>query len=533
VDALIKIGAFLHYNGPATTNDVTNNGQEAFTILGPQSIMTDATVPNDIFETDPNGVKGLIRPITWVGRQPDTMKVATGDLSVPEFWTNKQHKYVDCDITQWHSSYIRKASMVDPNDQHNTLYGCVADVRIHGSALGKDIGVTDMATSPFETTYKMSNAQTEIAAGLGITIVDWKGRSVADPLSTPCPQFPPPGNALRIWLRDPESQNTIGVVRGGQTRTVYTPNEFFLIFNRPDDSGKIVPWSLQTDVNGGFKVQWDTKDAFSSFDISKSMCDSLGLNDYMWQEMMTNNTKQDDVYVTIRLGEEHIGDYAMEAFQQTNVLVNANTLFANDQSTVPITAVPASDTVAQAPVFGHPVYLADHSAVTVIRVFSTSHSISSSGRKKIYPQLLTDANGYQYYHYQELPSKCWLGNTQEVSVESWGTFSQINIVIPNLPFQPMLGSDTDQRILASLRIPFQYGTSNGPTGQVTSTEFPYYGDLLYNSDSSRSYLKITTDQQLYDVDVECRLIRRDGSFEIMTLPYKGQFQIKLRFLQTQ
>jgi hypothetical protein len=136
VDALIKIGAFLHYNGPATINDVTNNGQEAFTILGPQSIMTDATVPNDIFETDPNGVKGLIRPITWVGRQPDTMKVATGDLSVPEFWTNKQHKYVDCDITQWHSSYIRKASMVDPNDQHNTLYGCVADVRIHGSALG-------------------------------------------------------------------------------------------------------------------------------------------------------------------------------------------------------------------------------------------------------------------------------------------------------------------------------------------------------------------------------------------------------------
>ena len=97
----------------------------------------------------------------------------------------------------------------------------------------------------------------------------------------------------------------------------------------------------------------------------------------------------------------------------------------------------------------------------------------------------------------------------------------------------MLGSETDSRILASLRIPFTYGTSNDRKGAVTSTESDYYGDLLYNSDSSRSYLKITTDQQLYDVDVEARLIRRDGTMEVFQIPPTGQFQIKLRFLQTQ
>ena len=97
----------------------------------------------------------------------------------------------------------------------------------------------------------------------------------------------------------------------------------------------------------------------------------------------------------------------------------------------------------------------------------------------------------------------------------------------------MLGSETDNRILASLRIPFVYGTGNAASGQVSNTTFSYYGDLLYNSDSSRSYLRITTDQQLYDIDVEARLIKRNGDMEVMNIPYKGQFQVKLRMLQTQ
>ena len=97
----------------------------------------------------------------------------------------------------------------------------------------------------------------------------------------------------------------------------------------------------------------------------------------------------------------------------------------------------------------------------------------------------------------------------------------------------MLGGESDARILASLRLPFQYSTNNGPSGAVSETGFAYYGDLLFNSDSSRSYLRITTDQQLFDCDVEARLIRRDGSMELMQIPYKGQFQVKLRLLQTQ
>ena len=124
-------------------------------------------------------------------------------------------------------------------------------------------------------------------------------------------------------------------------------------------------------------------------------------------------------------------------------------------------------------------------------------------------------------------------NTAQVSLESFQTFNVINLVVPNLPFQPMLGTNTDERILASLRIPFPYANNTAVDGSVASIEQPMMGDLLWNSDDSRSYLKITTDQELYDLDIEARLIRRDGGMEVMKLPNQGQFQVKVRFLQVQ
>lgn len=150
-----------------------------------------------------------------------------------------------------------------------------------------------------------------------------------------------------------------------------------------------------------------------------------------------------------------------------------------------------------------------------------------------YAQVVTDNDGNLVYQYLNPPIYGFINNDAQVSVESWGTFAEINLVIPNIPFQSMLGGESDARILASLRLPFEYGTSNSRDGQVENTNFKYYGDLLFNSDSSRSYLRITTDQQLYDCDVEARLIRRDGTMEVMQIPYKGQFQVKLRLLQTQ
>jgi hypothetical protein len=168
-----------------------------------------------------------------------------------------------------------------------------------------------------------------------------------------------------------------------------------------------------------------------------------------------------------------------------------------------------------------------------IQQHSYSENIFETVSRKIFPALRYDSDNVAYYEYDNLPEIGRIYNNQMVSVESFSTYSEITIVVPNLPFQSMLGTASDERILASLRLPFDYGTTNNVNGEVSSTAFSFYGDLIYNTLASRSYLKVTTDQSLYDCDVEVRLIRRDGEMDVMKLPYQGEFQVKLRLLQTQ
>ncbi len=532
VKLLIASGCLLHYNHPIADSTVTNDGTGIIYILGPTGIDSNCQVPG-LFDTS-TGPTLLRRPIRYeTGANGKSFTVTTGTIN-SNFWEHKQQNTAKGNFTKWNDSYLKTVSTQIAGGR--TVVGVAASVVIYAYPIAQKLSRLELAKD-FEATVRMQNAQEMISSGMHIEVDNWKGRDATNLKNPPCPEFPAnDGLCSRVWLREELVESTVAIRRdgGSELRTVYTPNEFFLIFNRADDSGIAVPWSLQTDVNGGFVVNWNSKDSYPTFNISKNMCDSLGLNPFMWQEFLKQDSRVDSKFITTRLGEEHKGDYGFETFQQSNVTFNAKTVYSDAGLTVPLVcsaAVPSG--AAQVPVFLTPVYTSDGKKRFLLKVSEKKQTSSASGRKKIFPQLLTDGDGYQYYHYQELPSTCWIGNTQEVSVESWGTFSEINLVIPNLPFMPMLGSNTDQRILCSLRIPFEYGTANGPTGQVTSTEFPYYGDLLYNSDSSRSYLKITTDQQLYDCDVEARLIRRDGSYEVMTLPYKGQFQVKLRFLQTQ
>ena len=49
----------------------------------------------------------------------------------------------------------------------------------------------------------------------------------------------------------------------------------------------------------------------------------------------------------------------------------------------------------------------------------------------------------------------------------------------------------------------------------------------------RSNSRRQTDASLYDLTIQARLLKRDGTMEIMKLPYKGEFNVKLRFVQTQ
>ena len=313
-------------------------------------------------------------------------------------------------------------------------------------------------------------------------------------------------------------------------RYIYTPNEFFYAFNKPlysDDSKEVIlPFCLQTDENGGFVLRWkdvDKVNPSSELVISVDLVYALGLNPWFEYEMDTlEGVAVKDMYYVRR---HQIDDWSQ----------SANNLFRWIARTDLSNHIPSKSfhPPQNPPDIGDMLYdragtewfFVDHKVVTQNNYTSVT--------KRIYPDLETDSGNNQFYVYRELPEAGRITNTQQVSVESFATFSEITIVIPNLPFQPMLGTNTDERILASLRMPFTYTTANEFNGQVQSTGFAYYGDLIFNTEPSRSYLKITTDQQLYDCDCEVRLIERDGTMHVMELPYKGEFQIKLRLLQTQ
>ena len=343
-------------------------------------------------------------------------------------------------------------------------------------------------------------------------------------------------NTISLASSGPSSE--VIITRGNQNVVVYTPNELYNLFNRAGDTDEATPpWSLQTDENGGFAVQWnmDTSKPITQFSISKAMCDSLGLNPYMdFEQTQTQMSKRKYTATLISVkyhGAEDDPTVAMASYIR-DVPIEYVMLQRTGAAPIPAHTDAQGQAVARNWV-NMELCMVGLDQYSILSIQSSQMEVGQNFASRLQPELVYDDHDVQVYQYSGLPTKGQIRNTGQVSVESWGTFSMINLVIPNIPFQSMLGGESDARILASLRLPFQYSTDNAPSGAVVSTGFSYYGDLLYNSDSSRSYLRITTDQQLFDCDVEARLIRRDGSMEIMQIPYKGQFQVKLRLLQTQ
>lgn len=310
---------------------------------------------------------------------------------------------------------------------------------------------------------------------------------------------------------------------------VYTPNEMFLMFNKPEPSVGDLPYKLQTDENGGFVIHWNDTGSrpATTFRISIALSEELGLNGHFQYdvERYQGEVTTDEFQVLKQAPQPWLADEEFTTWLPRSALSTSNTEW--------IPAPPAEATInfssGEAPVL----YDRDGNGYFYVSSHVTSSEHFENVIEHIYPTVETDEYGELYYEYHDLPAYGKITNTQQVSVESFSTYSEITIVIPNLPFQSMLGTSSDERILASLRLPFINGTGNDYSGAVTNTTFGYYGDLIFNTLASRSYLKVTTDQQLYDCDVEVRLIRRDGQMDVMKLPYKGEFQVKLRLLQTQ
>ncbi|HHZ63897.1 MAG TPA: hypothetical protein EYN51_00085 [Flavobacteriales bacterium] len=344
----------------------------------------------------------------------------------------------------------------------------------------------------------------------------------------------------QVWFAsDPHADEILCIRNPGLDgpRYMYTPNEMFYAFNRPEPNYGDLPYKLQTDENGGFVIHWnDNKpNPGTNFIISCDLSQELGLNEYFEynSETFLSHKAEDKFFLLKQLREPWLEDQQITVWLNRSDMSTTNPIYSVTNRTPAWT--PAPPQPVQEGAFGSGPSLWDRQGQAYVYISNHQYSRDryENETNRLYPVIHTDENGVDYFSYNDLPAVGRIGNTQMVSVESFSTYSEITIVIPNLPFQSMLGTSSDSRILASLRLPFINGTVNDFNGEVLNTTFGYYGDLIFNTLSSRSYLKVTTDQQLYDCDVEVRLIRRDGEMDVMKLPYKGEFQVKLRMLQTQ
>ena len=377
-------------------------------------------------------------------------------------------------------------------------------------------------TSLLEQSWLISTSPEPINAAIHSSMT----LNVTKNVNLPDPPFPAPAAVSLATNRD---QNQRVCIRRPDSY-IYTPNEMFYAFNHEETIGETkvhLPYKVQTDENGGFAIWWNSEpNSADSFVISVGLSEALGLNTYFEYDF-----------------DEHIGDVGHNVLYVRKVNYDAQD--HEDEPAVWIEAHDLSlerDTYTAVPlpppagIQGEPLILwgwLDKVQYTFVRSHQYTERQFQTVKRKIYPTLHTDGDNVPFYRYNNLPSVGVIRNTQMVSVESFSTYSEITLVIPNLPFQSMLGTSSDERILASLRLPFENGTVNNGDGAVVNTTFGYYGDLIFNTLASRSYLKVTTDQALYDCDVEVRLIRRDGQMDVMQLPYQGEFQVKLRLLQTQ
>ena len=106
----------------------------------------------------------------------------------------------------------------------------------------------------------------------------------------------------------------------------------------------------------------------------------------------------------------------------------------------------------------------------------------------------------------------------------------------------MLAGKTDARVLAELRLPSpdvtqirsaRFDESQNQTALKMDEAVVPYGDVIWNSSSSKQYLPVTSDNPIYRLNVECRLVPRDPTVEpkVLKLGFNDLLEVKLRLLQ--
>ncbi len=348
-----------------------------------------------------------------------------------------------------------------------------------------------------------------------------------------------------VWEQRVEGHRNVWVKQAHPVNTVpaYTPNHFFEMFNTGFGTEK-PPYTLGTDPNGGFRLTV-LRDDINMLSISKIMCDDLGLMPVMNFDGVTfskpNVQEYNATMIPVDRNFKPKQEFSGDADFHNMVVESAIESFSiydvgQGVTTGPLRADSAQLSIIKSETTG------EFFQFLNVQPLLVQESTISQGT--LQPAVEIDAKGEYVYRYRNPPIGGYITNTANVSIGGFSLFSDIRIVVPvGIIFNPQLSGRSDSRILAEMRLPFVntssviqgMGPEASPEGLLMSTTSSFFGDILWNSISSKQYLKVTSQNPIYEIRVEVRLVYRDQSIEpkVLMLGYNDIFDMKIRLLQTQ
>ena len=335
---------------------------------------------------------------------------------------------------------------------------------------------------------------------------------------------------------------------GGQTDPIptYTPTHFFSLWNTGFGKDP-VPYSIGVHPNGGFMAKILVENCVG-FSMNNQMRIAMGLNDYMTVpnvRIKTTESKIDPKPLVRKVNAtDHtwVRDYSKGGSFDHQIISGEMA----DFKIVDVHGVIQGDLTASTPVdtlLRDKQGTGDYYKLTRVLTRMIDDYDLIDGR--INGTVFMDEDGIESIMWFNPPAGAYVGNSSVVSIGGFSTFASIRIVIPDgLIFSPMLSGRSDARILAELRLPSidpqcridaGFGPGAEEVGVLMGSDTSFFGDVVWNSSDSKQYLPVTSDNPIYRLNVECRLVYRDPTIEpkVLKLGYKDLFEVKLRMLQLQ
>ena len=321
-------------------------------------------------------------------------------------------------------------------------------------------------------------------------------------------------------------------------KAIQSVNELFEIYNAPLINPGL--WTLNTAVNGGFRITLSKTQKLARFEIDGDFAENLGLLPVMkcpalgLKDEPTNKT----VYIFVELSQADPENSAVdEVFSDFSSYSYEGQLdefrMEDGDQLVPI---PSGRTLAE--LRGEIlVRNTDNKLFRLLDKIQVRHRGKKQYIRTKQAYVKKEADGKTTWCFEDPPLGAYVENNRRVSPTTFSLFEGIIVECPDLPFQSQEATyaSTGQRSLLELRFPVEANQVSDLTGQITATEMPLIGDLLWNRTSHHQYLPVSSIGNIYQLSARASLVYRDAAGRSplpIFLPPGGIFQLKILLLET-